>query len=141
MHSTISKKWIKITNQGTIIYTLIYILVAIPLVRKFDSIGLIIANMVSFGLRGMHSLVYLWKFLANTRTEISDTILLSSSTNLAFLTSAYLSFKSFQYFDDLTHSLLGILLLIFLLVIISRNEKQLLENLYQTFVKSKKKNI
>lgn len=141
MHSTISKKWIKITNNGTIAYTLIYILSAIPLVKRFNSIGLIMANMINFGLRTMHATIYFWQFLANTRMEITNNILLSNGTNFAFLASAYLSFKSFQYFDDGTHFLIGIVIFFLLALIVMRNERQLFDGLYQTFVKSKKKNV
>ncbi len=113
MNATITKEWFNRTRIASFLFSLTYLGLVVPLVRSFNSIGLIIAGVLSFGLRAILGLVYL-----HSRRDFPwSSICLGLTTIIAVFVAAILSMIAYVngnivYAVPITGAILAITLLL-----------------------------
>lgn len=145
MHATISRRWLRISQITLVVFSLVYIGVAVPLVQRYDCAGLIVAGTLGFGLRTVQGALYLWQFVVGLRLDqeldFAD-IFPRTRCNLAFIGAAYICSRSALYNgSEVLHVVIGVVLAGAVSVLLWRSEREFFRHLYDIFIAQKHKDL
>lgn len=145
MNATISNpEWFRTTRRNSLVFSALYAVSALILVKRFDTIGLIAASGLSFTLRAGQGFYYLLTYLDSLSHEI-DTNIASVRPHkkvvTAFIFASLISALTWHS-KKLTVKLSAGLISALVVVAFSyRYERSFLRTIYQTYMQKSKSKL